>query len=240
MSKGTRPKSPEQLKALCCECGMRRTTAWRHPSVGGELKTIGLRMLVRRKCANCGTITNHAVIRPDDDEYRDYAETPKGHRPPSWGWCGTLEDQAEMLDRIATGAAEFLTEADRHGQWRRGRYQGSPDEVESELWNLGVRLRAAEDESDKDKDTGDYRRCTGRYEWWADLGEMIVTPDLRATDREIVILLRSVQRFLEDDKYRAQWKLDSTEDGPFLSLSHFTDRPVEVADADAMRKAAKE
>lgn len=240
MSKGTCPKCPEQLKALCCECGMRRTAAMRGPSVGEELGTVGLRMLVRRKCVNCGTITNHAVIRPDDDEYRDHAETARGHRPPLWGWCRTLEDQADMLDKMTEHYADFLADAARHGQWRLGRFQGTPDEVESELWKLGVRLRAPEDESDNDRDSGDYRRCTGTYEWWADLGEMIVTPDLRASDREVVILLRSAQQFLEDDEYRALWKPDSTEEGPYVGLCHFTDRPVAVADADAMRKAAKE
>lgn len=213
-----------QKPALCCECGMQRTTTFRGGGVGEELGTLGLRMLVRRKCANCGTITSHAVLRTD--ERRDYAETQKGHCPPDWQWCRSLEDQADTLDRLTEYYADFLADAARHGEWRPGRFQGTPEQVESELWHLGVRLRVAEDQSDNDRDSGDYRRCTGSFDWWADLGEMIVTPDMRANDREVVILLRSAQRFLEDDKHRAQWEPESTEDGRFLSLSHFTDRPI--------------
>lgn len=198
---------------------MRDTTA-RGPHVGEALGTVGLRCLVRRKCANCGTVTNHAYLRGDGDEHRDYAETLAGHSRPGWDWCETLAEQAKELDRLAGFAADFLPDANRHGEWHRGRFEGTPEQVEADLWGLGVRLRAAEDMSDDDDDR---RRCDGKYEWWPDQGEMIVTPDLRASDREVVILLRAAQRFIVDDEFRARFGGgESTPDGPCFSMGHYT------------------
>lgn len=76
MSKGTRPKGREQLKALCCECGNIRMTTdfdsrgdntdpeWTVTHVGQEYVR---RCIVWRRCTVCGARTKHAYIRNDPD-----------------------------------------------------------------------------------------------------------------------------------------------------------------------------
>jgi hypothetical protein len=63
------------MQALCCECGQIRTYKRARNYVGecyGDLSGWA-RMIGELKCANCGAITRHALLRSADD-FRDYAE----------------------------------------------------------------------------------------------------------------------------------------------------------------------
>jgi hypothetical protein len=76
------------MQALCCECGQIRTYKRARNYVGecyGQLSG-WTRMVGDLKCANCGAITRHALLR-GADEFRDHAEEYSsvalgGQRPP--------------------------------------------------------------------------------------------------------------------------------------------------------------
>lgn len=74
-----------------------------------------------------------------------------------------------------------------------GAFDGTPHELETALWPLGIRLRAKEDLRNEDIDG---RRVLGTVSWWPDQSEVIVTPDARATDQEQIKVLRSAERML--------------------------------------------
>lgn len=75
-------------EALCCECGALRWYRMARGMVGEWLdldRGVG-RHVGDLKCFHCATITKHALLRLDDDRYRDEAEhvtdLATGRRPP--------------------------------------------------------------------------------------------------------------------------------------------------------------
>lgn len=71
-----------RLRALCCECGNLRSVAATYNAPRDDNRTDetsdrdgrGWRCTATLKCSNCGNKTRHALIREDNDEYRDVAE----------------------------------------------------------------------------------------------------------------------------------------------------------------------
>lgn len=78
------PTPATHLQALCCECGNLRTVSGNYSfrvsdpnrSDGGEAfgDQRGWRATGTLLCTNCGKPTRHAVLRGEDDRFRDYAE----------------------------------------------------------------------------------------------------------------------------------------------------------------------
>lgn len=63
-------------QALCCECGQTRTfkRARNYTTECDGQRSGWARRVGDLKCANCGKVTRHALLRPATDEHRDYAE----------------------------------------------------------------------------------------------------------------------------------------------------------------------
>ncbi len=88
---------PQQ--ALCCQCGNIRTYKQARNTVGdcfADLRTWH-RMVGDLKCAHCETITRHALLRPANCDYRDYAEE---FTRMALGGKPTDRDRLTDVDRI--------------------------------------------------------------------------------------------------------------------------------------------
>lgn len=122
---------------------------------------------------------------------------------------GVCEISGDALQRVAavlgttaeeitrTALAYLVERATRFDAF--GAFSGTPEELESALWPLGVRLRTPQDCSRWDEKNG--RRTIGEVDWWPDDSEIVVTPDLRSTNAERITLLRKAERMLLDPNY---------------------------------------
>ena len=120
--------SDQQLKALCCTCGAvrtcRRPRNYRHENywLAGPIDRDWHRETGDLKCAECGRVTTHAIIRPEGDGFRDHAE---------------------MMQRVATGNGHGHFNAEQLVEVRRKYNQGQPHNPE--LLHLWYRTDAQED-----------------------------------------------------------------------------------------------
>ena len=104
--------------ALCCECGNLRTTRGnpRNYLPDNPREAAHGRMLEDLKCTPCAKVTRHAILRGDNDPYRDHAEALNAVREGLIaGAVRTLESlgmrvrlEEFTLDDGRTGSAEII------------------------------------------------------------------------------------------------------------------------------------
>jgi hypothetical protein len=108
------------VKALCCTCGSirecRRARNHRPENywLSGPINNDWWRETGDLKCAECNSITTHALLHPDGDKFRDHAE---------------------MMQRVATGNSHSNLTADELAVVRQKYRQGPPRNPElNHLW----------------------------------------------------------------------------------------------------------
>jgi hypothetical protein len=116
-------KATDRTRALCCHCGALRTCRadrkGYEPDEGDNSRTAARRCIIRLKCETCGQVTQHAVLRLDED--RDAAELFS--RIPTEGEVAR-RDLDQLIDRLAG----FSVDVHFHAGWK-------PQHDDRDDWN---------------------------------------------------------------------------------------------------------